>query len=102
MSCLVWGPALADAIDGDWCAPDGRHLTIDGARVTTPAGRRLEGIYSRHNFEYVVPAPEPASGQTVFMVLRNETTVHLRLGADRAAVAQLPPQIWRRCERPTS
>ena len=99
---LSCGSVLADAIDGDWCAADGRHLTIDGPRVTTPAGKRLEGNYSRHNFDYVVPAPEPAAGQTVFMVLQGETMVHLRIAADRAAAAQMPSQIWRRCARPTS
>ncbi len=101
-SLIPIGAASADAIDGDWCASDGRHLTIEGPRVTTPAGKRMEGNYSRHNFEYVVPAPEPAEGQTVFMVLQGETMVHLRVAADRAAAAQLPPQIWRRCARPTS
>lgn len=97
-----FGSAFADAIDGDWCATDGRHLTIDGPRITTPTGKRLEGSYSRHNFEYVVPAPEPAAGLTVFMVLQNETTVQLRVAADRAAAAQAAAQIWRRCARPTS
>lgn len=29
--------ALADQIDGHWCFTDGRVLSIDGAKIVTPA-----------------------------------------------------------------
>lgn len=84
--------ARADAIDGDWCHPDGRRFTIHGPQIVTPGGAQLEGDYSRHYFSYVVPGVERPAGQTVFMTLLNENTVHLRAGAADAA-----PEEWRRC-----
>lgn len=91
---LLAGPAFADAIDGDWChAPSGRRFSIRGPDIVTPGGAHLQGNYSRHAFSYAVPAPEPGAGQTVFMTLLNENTVHLRLGEALAA----NPETWIRC-----
>jgi hypothetical protein len=95
-------PARADAIDGDWCYSDGRHMSINGPTIITPAGRRTEGNYARHNFSYTVPPAEPGAGQFIAMVLLNEETVQLRAGTDPAAAAQATPQTWRRCQRPVS
>ncbi|MSP89712.1 MAG: hypothetical protein EXQ92_13025 [Alphaproteobacteria bacterium] len=86
-------PALADAIDGDWCHSDGRHFQIVGPQIVTPKGQRIAGNYGRHDFNYVVPAAEPDAGQTVDMRLINDQTVHLRLSGNAAA----EPQVWRRC-----
>jgi hypothetical protein len=85
-------PAFADAIDGNWCHSDGRHFSIRGPEIITPGGKTMEGNYSRHWFSYVVPVPEPGSGQTIFMTLLNENTVDLRLGETSA-----PAEIWLRC-----
>jgi hypothetical protein len=90
---LLAGPAFADAIDGNWCHNDGRRFTIRGPEIVTPAGKRMEGNYSRHWFSYAVPVPEPGAGQTIFMTLANENTVHLRLGEPAAT----PPETWVRC-----
>ncbi|MBM3573517.1 MAG: hypothetical protein FJX52_14355 [Alphaproteobacteria bacterium] len=89
---LPAGMARADAIDGDWCFRDGRHMTIQGPQIVTPGGNKLAGNYSRHYFSYVVPAAEPEAGKTILMTLLNEETVHLRVGD-----AQAPVQVWRRC-----
>jgi len=89
---MLAGPAFADAIDGNWCHTDGRRFTIRGPEIVTPGGKRMEGNYSRHWFSYVAPAPERGAGQTIFMTLANENTVHLRLG--EAATAQ---ETWVRC-----
>jgi hypothetical protein len=51
-------PARADAIDGDWCAKDGRHFFIQGPAITTPGGKAIQGNYRRHSFSYVVPPGE--------------------------------------------
>ena len=92
--CLSSGQsALADAIDGDWCSPEGKHLSIKGPQIITPGGAKMSGQYSRHAFSYVVPAPEPQSGSTIFMSLLGETTVIVREGSP---VAQ--PVTWKRCE----
>ncbi|HZT48125.1 MAG TPA: hypothetical protein VFA64_09115 [Hyphomicrobiaceae bacterium] len=87
--------AKADAIDGEWCLGSS-HFAIDGPNITTPGGNRIQGNYSRHGFDYVVPANEPGAGGRIDMVLLNEETVQLTRAGQAAA-----PEIWRRC-RPTS
>jgi hypothetical protein len=86
-------PAFADAIDGNWCHSDGRRFSIRGPEIVTPGGKQMEGDYSRHAFNYVVPAPEPGAGKTVFMTLLDENHIHLRLGEVVAA----NPETWVRC-----
>ncbi len=86
-------PALADAIDGAWCSPEGKHLKIAGRKITTPGGALLDGDYSRHAFSWVAPASEPGGGDTIYMQLMNETTALVRQGTP---VAQ--PSTWKRCE----
>ena len=81
--------ARADAIDGSWCLESGRRMMIDGPNIVTPAGTRTKGEYSRHYFEYVVPAGDPGAGSTITMQLLNEETVRVHeSGADA---------IWHRC-----
>ena len=91
---LSSAPGRADVIDGEWChTPDNRRITIRGPEMVTPAGRQMQGDYTRHYFTYVVPAPEPHAGETVHMQLLNENTVHLRVG-DATGNA---PETWVRC-----
>ena len=85
-------PAFADAIDGNWCHNDGRRIIIRGPEIVTPGGKHMEGQYSRHWFNYTVPAPEPGAGQVVEMRLLNENTVHVRLGETGT------PETWVRCQ----
>jgi hypothetical protein len=85
-------PALADAIDGDWCsAPDVKHMSIAGPNITTPDGTRTTGNYSRHAFSYVVPQGDTGAGSVVLMRLLNEEQVQVTVGNGT-------PEIWRRCE----
>jgi hypothetical protein len=88
------GAAKADVIDGNWCDGGGRHFTIKGPIIVTTGGVTTEGSYSRHAFSYTIPAPDPAAGAQVFMVLLNEMTVRLKVGADPSA----PVEIWKRCD----
>jgi hypothetical protein len=88
------GAARADAIDGNWCNSDGRHFSIRGATIITTEGTKVEGNYNRHAFSYTIPSPDSSAGAQVFMLLINESTVHLRIGADSTATTQ----IWRRCD----
>jgi len=90
-------PALADAIDGEWCSDDGRHVSIQGPTIVTPAGTRLQGSYTRHSFAYTVPSNEPNSGEDVAMRLLSETAVQVRFGP-----AERPVQTWHRCTQTTS
>ena len=89
--------ARADAIDGEWCSGDGRHLSIQGPTIVTPGGTRMQGAYSRHSFAYTTPANEPLAGQDVYMQLMSETVVTVRVGNSTA-----PSQVWRRCAERTS
>ena len=91
---LSAGAASADAIDGNWCHSDGRRFSIRGPEIVTPGGKLMEGNYSRHWFSYLVPAPEPGVGQTIFMTLANENTVRLRLGEAAPAADE---EVWVRC-----
>ena len=43
-------PAVADAIDGDWCRADGKRMSIRGPAIVTPAGQQANGNYTRHSF----------------------------------------------------
>lgn len=97
---LSAGAARADVIDGDWCSPDGKHLSIRGPDIVTPGGTRASGNYDRHAFSYVVPARDPNAGFTVAMRLVNEETMQFRIGADAQAAAGAPMQIWHRCTTP--
>jgi hypothetical protein len=95
-ACLA-GPALADAIDGNWCHQDGRRFTIQGAEIVTPGGKKMEGNYSRHYYSYVPPAPERGAGKPINMTLMNENTVHLRYGENEG-----PTEVWLRCSQSIS
>ncbi len=88
---LLSAPARADAIDGDWCAADGRTFSIRGPAITTPGGIETQGNYSRHHFSYVVPDGEANAGETVAMILLNENTVNVQEGSSQA-------EIWLRCK----
>ncbi len=97
------GPAArADAIDGEWCAEDGRYMSIQGASIRTPGGTRMTGIYDRHGFYYEIPEGEPHAGHGVTMVLMNEYTVHLQVDLTAAGGGEAPIEIWHRCTPKTS
>ena len=83
-------PALADAIDGDWCGEGGKHFKIIGPTIEYGPGVSLSGDYDRHGFRYVVPAGEPGAGSEVLMDLQGEHLLHVRRGAG-------PVEEWRRC-----
>ena len=91
--CLFAGsPALADAIDGEWCSTtEAAHFSIAGPLIVTPAGTQTTGDYSRHAFSYVVPEGDPGAGDMVVMRLLNEEEVLV-------AIAGGEPVLWRRCE----
>lgn len=89
--------AIADVIDGNWCYRDGRHFSIRGSEIVTPAGTSAKGDWSRHAFSYRVPPAEADGGQTVFMLLQDENTVALAVGAQPMVTDPTQVQIWHRC-----
>jgi hypothetical protein len=94
---LQTGIGHADAIDGDWCSTDGMRMSIRGERITTPGGKQIQGNYSRHAFDYVVPAGESGSGDVVNIILRSEY-----LALSRQGPAESPMREWRRCKEDIS
>lgn len=97
LSLAAPAAALADAIDGDWCSTDGKHMTIAGDDITTPGGKQMKGNYTRHAFDYVVPEGEAGTGETVNILLRGEY-----LALSRQGPADAPTREWRRCANRTS
>jgi hypothetical protein len=83
-------PARADAIDGDWCASDGRHFSIHGPAITTPGGNAIQGNYRRHSFSYVAPEGETSAGEAIAMLLLNENQVAVQTGN--------ATEVWLRCK----
>ena len=95
LASLAATPAFADVIDGHWCFPDGRRMSIEGPAIVTPDGTATRGDYARHYFTYVAPPADRDAGQTISMVLMNEETVQLHVG-------DAPIETWHRCGPPTS
>lgn len=96
-SALAACPALADAIDGEWCR-ESRHFVIEGPNITTYAGTRMSGDYDRHGFRYIAPANEPEAGIEIVMQLRGDDWLDLYRRAPGSPVpVQSAPESWRRC-----
>jgi len=97
LALVATAPAFADSIDGEWCAPIGqRRMMIDGPRLTTPAGARIEGNYTRHAFTYKAPTGEVEAGLEIEMRLMGEHSMLFRPQGTTSA------QTWTRCARPVS
>ena len=92
---LTASAARADQIDGEWCADDGRFMSIEGPRMVTPGGNRIVGDYTRHTFSYVVPGDEPGPGTTTSMRQLHDQAI--RVWPEGEAEGQ----EWRRCSAPS-
>ena len=89
---LAPGAALADRIDGAWCAPDGtQRVTIDGPEITLGSGTVVTGQYTRHEFLYRVPEEAPDAGAEIYMRQLGEEDVDIYRDTD-------PPVRWHRCQ----
>ena len=88
-------PAMADAIDGDWCGEKGLRLSIKGPEITTPSGAKLLGNYHRHNFDYSAPAGDADAGLEIHLQLLSEEYMNFTRMKDGKSSE---PELWRRCE----
>lgn len=95
-AALMPAVAGADAIDGHWCKGVS-ILSIDGPKIMTPGGTAMQGQYDRHGFEYVAPAGEADSGQTVVMALQGDDLMRLRRSSQPDTV-----EDWHRCQKTVS
>ncbi len=59
--------AAAEAVDGSWCAPDGRRMVVEGTRLLTPGGQIAQGRYSERAFAVVIPEGEWLAGKTLWL-----------------------------------
>jgi hypothetical protein len=94
-------PAHADAIDGNWCKPHGKHMSIRGPNIVTPTGTQTQGDYDRHAFSYDAPPKDPDAGKKINMILVDEDTLYLRVGA-APGFGPGEAEVWNRCTLPTS
>lgn len=97
----VSGPAVADAIDGNWCK-GAKRFEIAGPTIVTPAGTRLQGEYGRHDFSYVVPAGEAGAGSRVEMDLLGDDDLRLWPTGRTPDPAAGKAEMWQRCRAPVS
>ncbi|HRE21309.1 MAG TPA: hypothetical protein PKW21_09785 [Rhabdaerophilum sp.] len=82
--------ARADAIDGNWCGPKGRRISIEGPSGVYAGGFHLKGHYTRHSYSFAIPQGAPEGGAAVDMVLQGETRTSVRIDNG-------PAEIWQRC-----
>jgi hypothetical protein len=86
-------PAIADAIDGDWCLGS-KHLSVKGPAITLPSGTTIQGDYRRHEFLYQVPAGDTDAGSLIYLQLQGEDNMSLYHLKDGKPV---DGQSWLRC-----
>lgn len=95
---LVCGSVQADAIDGNWCHPNGRHLSIDGPNIVTPGGNAMVGEYDRHAFRYTVPTGEKGAGTPILMIQQSEEVMLLWENPSPDPATRSEGQVWGRCD----
>lgn len=87
-------PAVADAIDGEWCSKEGKDLEIHGPDIRTPAGINTQGRYTRHSFAYEPPEGDPEKGLVIVMRIFSDDDMELA----RITNGEMgPPELWHRC-----
>ena len=93
---VVVGVAHADGLDGIWCSPDGRRITVDGLDVITPGGQRTTGVYRNDDFAFSVPKTARNAGAVIWMELVSENTARVSIVSKEQR--EPPPHgLWQRC-----
>jgi len=85
-------PAQAHQIDGQWCGPDGKTITINGPKIITPSGKQIEGSYARNRFMYTGPDDDPEMDQDIFLYMQNNGLMQVIRSTDPDKMEQ-----WERC-----
>jgi hypothetical protein len=95
--CASTQAALADRIDGTWCSPEGRSVSIDGPNVVTSRGNAVNANYNRHHIDYAIPAGEPDEGGTFRADQLNDNQIQVVLiGASGEPKGDA--EIWTPCK----
>jgi hypothetical protein len=95
LALVIADPALADAIDGDWCSKSGAHIRIEGPQIELAPGQIVMGKYDRHAFSYIAPQGDPEAGAEI--IFRQRSQEEMRRVRDPAAMPE-HDDIWRRCQ----
>jgi hypothetical protein len=89
--------ALADRIDGTWCSPDGKSVSVDGPNVVTSRGNAIFANYNRHHIDYIIPAGEPDEGSQFRADQLNDNQIRVVLiGAGGEPKGEV--EIWTPCK----
>ena len=83
-------PAIADAIDGQWCL-GASHFEINGPNIRTPGGNDNHRQLRPSRLHLCRPAERGRRGHAIVMALLNEETVRLTRGTSA-------PETWKRCK----
>ncbi len=88
---------MADQIDGNWCSPDGKSISINGPRVTTAGGASVTANYNRHHIDYVIPSGEPNEGASFQADQLNDNEIRVIIaGPSSGQIGEI--EIWRSCK----
>ncbi len=102
-------PALADAINGDWCNGTATmHIDFPGT-IRIPSGKQITGECWRHACRYTVPAGDKDAGSPVLLRLIDELTMEFYQSAASIDASQAgergegitatgPAVTWKRCQ----
>ena len=91
------GPSLADKIDGDWCSPAGKTISVDGPRVVTPGGNTVVANYNRHHVDFKIPEGEAGAGGHFSADQLNHEQISVTiLASDAVETGQ--SEIWTPCK----
>lgn len=74
---FVTDGASANTIDGQWCSPNNERMTVQGTRVTTPAGQVVTARATRHHVDYEIPDGERHAGGRIWAEQVDEITLRV-------------------------
>jgi hypothetical protein len=95
LTSVLAASAGAAPLDGEWCAPDGRILTIAGEDVITPSGQETAAGYDRdRNLIYSGPQGDAEEGQEILVSPAGSERIALRR---TIAGREEPAEQWQRC-----
>ena len=83
-------------LDGHWCAPDERTISVAGNTVITPNGLRTRGVYTKHALSFIEPGENGAQAAVIWMEPKGKDAVRVSFAS--ADQKEPPPHdLWTRC-----
>ena len=97
VSIALISGSFADQINGNWCSPGGKTLSINDDQVITPAGNRVTANFDRHHIDYQIPAGEPHAGDQFTADQLSDEELQVRIVPNKGPV-QGASEIWTPCK----